>query len=75
MHATCTFGSNKLACISNTANEAINLLKNTFVEPIISPRRLMAWPRKMCDLTPPDFFFLWTYVVCVHVLEKFEFDF
>ena len=40
----------------HTTNETINVLKEKFVESIISRNGPVDWPPRSCDLTPLDFF-------------------
>lgn len=55
----------------HTANDTINLLKETFGERIISRRGPVAWPPRSCDLTPLDYF-LWGYVKSLVYADKPE---
>ncbi|GFT72229.1 putative DD41D transposase [Trichonephila clavipes] len=45
----------------HTARATIDLLKDTFVDRLISRFRPVNWPPRSCDLTPLDYF-LWSYV-------------
>ncbi|GFV50825.1 DUF4817 domain-containing protein [Trichonephila clavipes] len=45
----------------HTARATIDLLKDTFDDPLISRFGPVNWPPRSCDLTPLDYF-LWVYV-------------
>ncbi|GFV25129.1 uncharacterized protein TNCV_591951 [Trichonephila clavipes] len=50
----------------HTARATIDLLKDTFDDPLISP---VNWPPRSCDLTPLDYF-LWGYVKSLVYADK-----
>ncbi|GFV10116.1 uncharacterized protein TNCV_3660681 [Trichonephila clavipes] len=53
----------------HTARAAIDLLKDTFGDRLISRFRPVNWPPRSCDLTPLDYF-LWGYVKSLVYADK-----
>ncbi|GFW48832.1 transposable element Tc3 transposase [Trichonephila clavipes] len=53
----------------HTARAAIDLLKDTFGDHLISRFGPMNWPPRSCDLTPLDYF-LWDYVKSLVYVDK-----
>ncbi|GFW83428.1 uncharacterized protein TNCV_2545261 [Trichonephila clavipes] len=55
--------------ICHTARATIDLLKDTFGDPLISRFGPVNWPSRSCDLTPLDYF-LWGYVKSLVYADK-----
>ncbi|GFU82635.1 transposable element Tc3 transposase [Trichonephila clavipes] len=53
----------------HTARATIDLLKDTFGDPLISRFGPVNWPPRSCDLTPLDYF-LWGYVKSLVYVDK-----
>ncbi|GFT19328.1 transposable element Tcb2 transposase [Trichonephila clavipes] len=53
----------------HTARATIDLLKDTFGDPLISRFGPVNWPPRSCDLTPLDYF-LWSYVKSLVYADK-----
>ncbi|GFU54718.1 putative transposable element [Trichonephila clavipes] len=53
----------------HTASATIDLLKDTFVDRLISRFGPVNWPPRSCDLTPLDYF-LWGYVKSLEYADK-----
>ncbi|GFX11159.1 DUF4817 domain-containing protein [Trichonephila clavipes] len=53
----------------HTARAAIDLLKDTFRDRLISRFGPVNWPPRSCDLTPLDYF-LWSYVKSLVYADK-----
>ncbi|GFT06082.1 transposable element Tc3 transposase [Trichonephila clavipes] len=53
----------------HTARATIDLLKDTFVDRLISRLGPVNWPPRSCDLTPLDYF-LWSYVKSLVYADK-----
>ncbi|GFV24953.1 putative DD41D transposase [Trichonephila clavipes] len=61
------FQQNGATC--HTTRDAIDLLKDTFGDRLISGFGPVNWPPKSCDLTPLDYF-LWAYVKSLFYADK-----
>ncbi|GFU10633.1 transposable element Tc3 transposase [Trichonephila clavipes] len=55
----------------HTARDTIDLLKDTFVDRLISRFGPVNWPPRSCDLTPIDYF-LWGYVKSLVYADKLQ---